>query len=430
MKIAIAGYGVEGKSNYAYWDTPDNSLTIVDERAELDGVPEGAQVVLGQGAFGKLADFDLVVRSAGVSPHKITTNGNIWSATNEFFAKCPVPIIGVTGTKGKGTTCSLITSILRKAGKTVHLVGNIGAPALDILPEIRENDIVVYELSSFQLWDLEKSPHIAVVLMIEPDHLDVHASFEEYVQAKSNIAKFQTSDDVIIYHPTNKYSNKIASSGNGKKQRYGVVDDGGVYVKDDKFFTHDHAICGVDTLHIAGEHNRENACAAISAALTICPELTDEQIAAGLKDFTGLPHRLKFVREIHGVRYYDDSIATTPGSAIAALRAFDQPKIIILGGSDKGADYQEIIDVVKQTNSRVLAIGQTGERIYQICLEKGVEVERETGYMDEVVKHATAMSNPGDVVILSPASASFDQYKSYTDRGEQFVAAVEMILNC
>ena len=430
MKIAIAGYGVEGKSNYEYWDTPENSLTIADERAELDGVPEGAQVVLGQGAFGKLADFDLVVRSAGASPHKITTNGKVWSATNEFFAKCPVPIIGVTGTKGKGTTCSLITSILRKAGKTVHLVGNIGAPALDILSEIREDDIVVYELSSFQLWDLEKSPHIAVVLMVEPDHLDVHESFEEYAQAKSNIAKFQTSDDVTIYHPTNKYSHQIASSGSGKKKRYGVVDDGGVYVKDDKFFTCDHAISSVDTLRIVGEHNRENACAAISAALTICPKLTDEQISAGLNDFTGLPHRLKFVSEIREVRYYDDSIATTPGSAIAALRAFDQPKIIILGGSDKGADYQEIIDVVKQTNSRVIAIGQTGERIYQICLEKGVEVERETGYMDEVVKHATTMSNPGDVVVLSPASASFDQYSSYTDRGEQFVTAVEMILNC
>lgn len=430
MKIAIAGYGVEGKSNYAYWNTPENSLTIVDERAELDGVPEGAQVVIGQGSFGKLADFDLVVRSAGVSPHKITTNGNIWSATNEFFAKCSVPIIGVTGTKGKGTTCSLITSILRKAGKTVHLVGNIGTPALDILPKIHENDIVVYELSSFQLWDLEKSPHIAVVLMVEPDHLDVHASFEEYVQAKSNIAKFQTSDDVTIYHPTNKYSHQIASSGNGKKKRYGVVDDGVAYIKDDKFFTHDHAICGVDTLHIAGMHNRENACAAISAALTICPKLTDEQISAGLKGFTGLPHRLKFVSETRGVRYYDDSIATTPGSAIAALRAFDQPKIIILGGSDKGADYQEVVDVAKQTNSRVLAIGQTGEKIYQICLEKGVEAERETGYMDEVVKRATTMSNPGDVVILSPASASFDQYKSYTDRGRQFVSAVEMILNC
>ena len=427
MRIAIAGYGVEGRSNYTYWNTPENSLTIVDERTELDDLPDGAEFWLGQGAFEKLADFDMVIRSAGVAPRKIATNGKIWSATNEFFAKCPAPIIGVTGTKGKGTTCSLITSILRKAGKTVHLVGNIGTPALDVLPEIHESDIVVYELSSFQLWDLEKSPRIAVVLMIEPDHLDVHENFEEYVQAKANIAKFQTADNLAIYHPTNKYSKQIASAGEGDKQRYSIPEDGGVYISENKFFTHNHAICSVDTLHIAGEHNRENACAAISAVLAICPELADDQISAGLADFSGLPHRLKFVREIRGVRYYDDSIATTPGSAIAALRAFERPKIIILGGSDKGADYHEIIDVTKQTNSRVLAIGRTGEKIYQICLDRSVTAERETGDMQSVVDHATNMARPGDVVILSPASASFDQYKNYTDRGEQFIEAVQIL---
>ena len=161
--------------------------------------------------------------------------------------------------------------------------------------------------------------------------------------------------------------------------------------------------------------------------LAICPELADDQISAGLADFSGLPHRLKFVREIRGVRYYDDSIATTPGSAIAALRAFERPKIIILGGSDKGADYHEIIDVTKQTNSRVLAIGRTGEKIYQICLDRSVTAERETGDMQSVVDHATNMARPGDVVILSPASASFDQYKNYTDRGEQFIEAVQIL---
>lgn len=212
--------------------------------------------------------------------------------------------------------------------------------------------------------------------------------------------------------------------------KYAVSDDDEVYVEDGFFCIQGRQICSIDNLQIAGAHNVENACAAISAITELLDwrtVITDEHVAEGLRNFHGLPHRLKFVRDIRGVRYYDDSIATTPGSAIAALRAFDQPKLIILGGSDKGADYSEIIAVAKQTNSHVLAIGQTGAKIHQLCLEQGVPVEREEGLMPDVVNHAAAMAHPGDIVILSPACASFDQYKSYVDRGEQFVAAVEKL---
>ena len=439
MKIAIAGYGVEGKSNYAYWNTPEHDVAIADERAVLDDVPEGVSTILGEGAFKKLQDFDLVIRSAGVAPRKITTHGKIWSATNEFFAKCPATIIGVTGTKGKGTTCSLIASILRAAGKTVHLVGNIGVPALEVLSEITEDDIVVYELSSFQLWDLEKSPHIAVVLMVEPDHLDVHEDLGEYVAAKKNIRRYQRGYDSCFYHPTNELSRDIASTelvheptGSPTSidlaERYAVPDDGQAYVKDGFFCVQDRKICSIDHLKLPGAHNLENACAAISAIseLSCWSEISDEMIARGLADFTGLDHRLKFVREVGGVKYYDDSIATTPGSAIAALRSFDQPKIIILGGSEKGADYAEIIETAKEVRARVIAIGQTGRRMYELCKEKGVAVELlKNVNMRAIVKKARMQANSGDVVILSPASASFDMFKNAKDRGDQFVTAVE-----
>src|SRR5690606_4917199 len=176
-----------------YWNTSGHELTIVDEGQPARTLPKDAATLIGDGVLAKLNDFDLVVRTAGLSPHKIVTDGTIWSETNEFFATCPAPTIGVTGTKGKGTTSSLVMSILRAAGKTVHLVGNIGTPALSVLAQIQPEDIVVYELSSFQLWDLEKSPHVAVVLMIEPDHLDVHSDMDDYVGAKMNSIRHQTS---------------------------------------------------------------------------------------------------------------------------------------------------------------------------------------------------------------------------------------------
>ena len=201
-------------------------------------------VLTGERVFARLDNADMVVRTAGLPPREIRTKGRVWSATNEFFARCPAPIIGVTGTKGKGTTCSLIASILRAAGRTVHLVGNIGVPALDVLDQIRPEDVVVYELSSFQLWDLEASPHIAVVLMIEPDHLDVHTDFGEYVAAKQHIVQQQAPEDAVVYHPTNPYAAQIAQASAAQQQRYGVADDGAVCVQANTFFVQGRAICG------------------------------------------------------------------------------------------------------------------------------------------------------------------------------------------
>lgn len=430
MKVAIAWYGAEGQSNYRYYTERGHDVTIVTPRISPKfPAPDGAKVIVGDDALSRahLRDFDLVVRSSSIRPDSLQTNGRVWSATNEFFAQCPAPIIGVTGTKGKGTTCGLIASILRAASKTVHLVGNIGTPPLDVLPQVQPTDLVVFELSSFQLWDLEKSPHVAVVLMIEPDHLDVHRSFDEYIEAKANICHNQQGADFCVYHPTNPYARQIAlsSGGQGEAYRYAIPDDYQVYVDGVYFASQNRRVCPVDALRLPGAHNLENACAAMSAVALAAPGLSPDVYDRGLREFTGLPHRLKFVAEKNGVAYYDDSIATTPGSAIAALRAFGQGKTIILGGSDKGADYDEVIDECLRAGARVVAIGQTGEKIEQLCRQHGVAVVREFGSMKQVVAAAAQLSSPGDVVILSPASASFDQYSNYSDRGDQFVAAVE-----
>ncbi|MBP9668310.1 hypothetical protein KBD70_01040, partial [Candidatus Saccharibacteria bacterium] len=193
MKIAIAGYGVEGQASYRYYASDENNtITIVDQSYPSVDMPKNVKTIIGEDAFKNLLGFDLVIRTPGLPPASIKTDGKIWSATNEFFAKCPAPIIGITGTKGKGTTASLVASILNKAGKKVWLIGNIGIAALDVLQDIKAEDVVVYELSSFQLWDIEYSPKTAVLLFVEEEHLNIHYSKEDYFSAKMNITKFQT----------------------------------------------------------------------------------------------------------------------------------------------------------------------------------------------------------------------------------------------
>ena len=412
MKIVIAGFGVEGQSNLRYFREkfPEADFLVADEREKIDNLPEN---VAYQTGFSGLDDADLIVRSPSLPPKKIKTSGRIWSSTNEFFANCPATIIGVTGTKGKGTTCSFISSILHAAGKTVHLVGNIGVPALDILPKIEKNDIVVYELSSFQLWDLQKSPHVAVVLMIEPDHLNIHADFNDYLAAKANITKSQTADDYAVYNSQNEFSSSIADASLAQKKEYPFV------LSDDI----------TSAIRLPGKHNVDNACAAILAVKSILPNVSDDEIKNGLSEFTGLPHRLKFVAEKYGVKYYDDSISTTPGSAIAALKAFAEPKILILGGSDKGADYSELAKEIARQNVRLIIInGANAGEIREVLREEKIDceiVQLNMAGMKEVAKLAKNKAQSGDVVILSPAAASFDMFKSYSDRGEQFVAAVE-----
>lgn len=427
MRVAIAGYGVEGKASYAYWRGTGHEVTIVDERdlSPYD-LPYGATSITGRHAFRSLGDFDLIIRTPGLAPASLKTKAEVWSATNEFFAKCPAPIIGITGTKGKGTTASLTAAILRAAGITVHLVGNIGVPALTELPKIKPDHVVVFELSSFQLWDVTASPQVAVVLMIEPDHLDVHKDLNDYIAAKSNIARHQRADDLCLYHPTNQLSAQIAQAGNAVTARYATEADGQAYIKENTFFVHDTPLCDTAAVLLPGAHNLENACAAISAAYRFTQD--PMAIETGLRSFTGLPHRLKFIREVDGVSYYDDSIATTPGSAIAAVRAFTQPKFLILGGKAKGADYDELVELCRATDTHVLTIGSNGPSIATLCRKAHVAVtELGAATMAEAVQAAHREATEGSVVILSPAAASFDMFKNYADRGEQFTQAVERL---
>ena len=429
MKVAIAGFGLEGEENYAYWSAdPSNEITIVDEDIETKRpLPAGAATMLGPGAFEKLDDYDLVIRTAGLAPYKIKTKGKVWSATNEFLAKCPAPVIGITGSKGKGTTASLATSILRAAGKTVWLVGNIGVPALSVLPKIAPDDIVVYELSSFQAWDLQHSPHVAVVLYIEQEHLDVHTSMEDYVDAKAHITKHQTADDILVYNGLNAYAQQIAATSKAQKIAYPSPE--AAHVKDNYFYYGKTKICPVSILQLKGKHNIDNAMAAIDAVWSYTQNTV--AIERGLGSFKGLPHRLAYVATINGVDYYDDSIATTPSSAIAALRAFPgSSKVIILGGSYKGSDFTALAEELSYHQAtKALLIGDEAVRIAKACNAVGFRnyevMEQATA--EGFTRRASELASPGDIVLLSPAAASFGLFRNYVDRGEQYIAAVRQL---
>lgn len=422
MKIAIAGYGLEGQENYRYWaENPENELTIADQR-ELVDVPEGASVISGPDAFEQLDGFDLVVRTPSLSPYKIKTDGKLWSATDEFFEKSPAPIIGVTGTKGKGTTSSMIASIFEAAGRKVWLVGNIGTPALGILSKINKNDIIVYELSSFQLWKVERSPQTAVVLGIEPEHLDVHRDMNDYVNAKGNIRRYQQDGDICVYNAGNDYSVSIAeSTEKGEKLPYGLNVEAGGHVKDNLFYVGEHIICSVDELQLKGEHNIENACAAISVAHRL--GVSNDDIAAGIRNFKGLPHRLEFVRTFNGVDYYNDSFSSSTPATVAAARAFSQPEILIVGGIDRGGDFDHLFEELnKQQNiKKLIVIGDIRHKLGELLSKTTIPyVVSDAQTMGEIVHQATDMAREGDVIILSPGCASFDMFKDFSDRGDQF----------
>ena len=444
MKIALIGFGLEAKSAYDYFKSIDQNITfeIYDENSKSKiELPNGVKF------FGDFHDFskiqaDLIVRTPAVNPSRLPKSAKITSVTNLFFEKCPAPIIGVTGSKGKGTVSSFIAEILRAAGLKVYLVGNIGLPALNELSEIQKDDAVIYELSSFQLWDAQKSPHIAVLNNLEVDHLDVHDGFEDYVAAKMNIAKNQTENDFFIFNAENPIVLKnVENLKNQLKAELQPFQDYNLaHIQENHFLWGDEVLFETNILKIPGEHNQKNACAAMIATFDFLCEkgFENEEIfdfwREGLSKFAGLPHRLKFVREFEGVRFYDDSIATTPGSAIAALNSFEKPKILILGGSNKGADLSGLIEKIakmpEQELRKVILMGVESEKLAQKLILSGfkrfINLGTKTN-MQEVVKTAFENAKSGDVVILSPAHASFDMFKSYIDRGEQFVENVNLL---
>lgn len=417
-KVAILGLGIEGKSSARWLKKQGAFVTILDQKKEKNYLHN-------------LNRFDFVVRSPGVklSPlEKRVSKEKITSQTKIFFDLCPCSIIGVTGTKGKGTTSTLIYEMVKSQGFDAYLGGNIGKPPLDFLNSLSIHSLVVLELSSFQLQDLAKSPHIAVMLMATSEHLDYHKDVYEYIDAKRNILRFQTASDFAVINRDYPVSNEsdVYTEGKVYKVSREKETDNGCFVKDKKVWVKFNGsveeIIDTADIFLPGAHNLENVCAAVMVAKIL--KVDKKKIVAVLKSFKGLEHRIELVREVGGVKYYDDSFSTIPETAIAAIEAFKNPEILILGGSSKGSDFATLGEKISTANNikAIIGIGVEWVRIKAELRIKNSELIIIEGAKDmkTIVAAAAKIAKSGDVVLLSPACASFDMFKNYKDRGEQF----------
>ena len=410
MKILLLGYGKEGQAIEKYLKDHEN--------AEIEIWQDFDRQELEQKDY---SSYDIIFRSPSVPPLGLKNESSV---TKYFFDHCPCPIIGVTATKGKGTTCSFIKSLLDAEGEDAYLVGNIGEPAINVLDQLTENSVVVYEMSSFQLWDLEKSPHVAVIGTIEPDHLNVHKDYDEYKSAKANICRYQTKQDYLVYYKDNPESVQISEATN-KPQKfpypYEIPED----IK--------------NAIKIPGEHNINNAIAALTAVAcykNISPneylQRSKNEIITGLQSFKGLPHRLEFVKELGNIKFYDDNFSTNPASTRVAIEAFPGKNVIpIIGGRDK-TGYEDLPEIYEILNTKtvhipaIILMGESGHELakrYQderFILTESLKEAIETAY-DEAKKLEDA------VVIMSPSAASFDMFKDVYDRGRKYQELLKQI---
>ncbi|MGH7203222.1 MAG: UDP-N-acetylmuramoyl-L-alanine--D-glutamate ligase [Candidatus Levyibacteriota bacterium] len=419
-KVLIIGYGVEGKAAHAFLTKccPGVAVGIADQKDGKDYLQ-------------KQKEYELAIKSPGIRPELVTIPYT--TGTSIFFANKKGKVIGVTGTKGKSTTATLIYEMLKKADFDVHLGGNVGKPAIELLDILTKQSWTVLELSSFQLQDITMSPHISVLLRIIPEHLDYHKNMEDYIDAKRNILRFQSSDDYAVINRDYPVTNESDVYTEGKvfyvsRERETnnacFVLGGKVIIQKDE---NDNEIIKTAAIGLTGKHNLENVCAAAMAANLAGVGTKD--ISAVLKKFKGLEHRLSLVGQAYGITFYNDSLATVPDATIEAIEAFDpQVETLIAGGYDRGIDFKNLGEyLAKSSVQNLILFPPAGEHIWQSVVAAGGadRLRRfDTTSMAQAVLFASEETSPGKICLLSPAAASFGMFKNYKDRGEQFKKAV------
>ncbi len=432
-RVTVVGIGISNLPLIKYLVRLGADVTACDRRTkedlgknytELEDL--GVKFSLG-GDYLKNIDAEIIFKTPGMRydvPELVEARERGTVVTSEmevFFDVCPAHITAVTGSDGKTTTTTLINEFLKRSGYKTWLGGNIGTPLLTRAGEMSAEDRVVLELSSFQLHTMRKSPKIAVITNISPNHLDVHKSYGEYIEAKKNIMLYQNESDILVVNADNEVTNEIGREARGTVRRFSRSDKTADYYIEDGFICRrGEKVLALDDISVPGMHNVENYMAAMAAAEGIA---SDESIVRTAKEFNGVEHRIEFVREINGVKYYNSSIDSSPNRTINTLRVFEgKPVILISGGKDKGIPYDEIGKPISDCVKTLILIGATTGKIEEAVKNAGgkmPEIIKKDSY-EEVVKCAREIARPGDIVLLSPASTSFDMFRNFEERGKLF----------
>lgn len=394
----------------------------------------GAQLSLGEKYLDNL-DVDIIFRTPGMRfylPQLVALKEKGVVVTSEmeiFFDICPCKIIAVTGSDGKTTTTTIISQLLKASNKTVHLGGNIGKPLLPEIETIKKDDYAVLELSSFQLISMRKSPQTAVITNIAPNHLDIHKDMEEYVNSKRNVLLHQSAFDKAVINRDNEITYSLKEDIRGERVEFSTTSRvyNGVYLENGAIYYSNYGkvqkVLDIADIKIPGMHNVQNYMAAIGA---VWGEVTSDVIVSVAKSFGGVAHRAEFVREVNGVKYYNDSIASSPTrTACGTLSLYDFRIVLIAGGYDKHLDYTELGEIICKKVKTLILMGDTAQKIYNAIIgssdykPENIEIIF-VNDMEHAVKTAYEKSKVGDIVSMSPASASFDKYKNFEERGEHF----------
>ena len=440
-KIAVVGLGVSNAPMVKFLKDLGGVVFGCDKREEagFDGelltyLKENTEeLYLGEDYLSHFDGIDIIMKTPGIRPDvcefvSAKEKGSVLTSEMEmFFGVCPCKIIAVTGSDGKTTTTTLISKILQKAGYGVHIGGNIGNPLLHNVESISTEDVVVVELSSFQLQNMKYSADISVITNLSPNHLDYHKDYDEYCDAKKNIYLHQSVDGRLVVNMENERANLCADEAKGSVYKFSLknVSPNGAYLKDDKIYFNGEFIMDASEIKIPGVHNIDNYLAAISAVYDMVEK---EDIRYVARNFEGVKHRLEFVREYRGIRFYNDSIASSPSRTIAGLKSFPKKVILIAGGKDKGIPYDEIGKPICDNVKALVLIGATSQKIKKAVLDNLSDsnslpiVEADT--YQNAVKYALSLGRSGDIILLSPASTSFDMFKNFEERGNLFKAIV------